>query len=339
MPCKIQIKQKITSKIEASTNAALGKSLDVAQSIAREVNDEYKAPVVRFVQRGTDLIDRIINVPQNLIDKYYNSELALEEEDARRVQREDARRAGEDYTDRYMFQLEQPDVRYSLKAVDILSSDRAIQIFAKGQKNGWPLSKTLTELQIPKEQKQIILDKDITDREEIITSLLADNSFVVEVNTAKNSNNKFSDCTLEIKEDEVVKFNAVRKNKAIQTDATLYNYSTLKGHIDYLQVDCEPPKTTFEILKMIPFEQCTFGVITFEHDYYADVTKSYRALSRNYLLSKGYLLVASNIAPDDTSAYEDWWVHPKHVDPEIIKIMLKADDTTKNAEKYMLGML
>ena len=145
--------------------------------------------------------------------------------------------------------------------------------------------------------------------------------------------------SLEIKEEEVTKFNAVRKNKAIQTDATLYNYSTLKGHIDYLQVDCEPPKTTFEILKMIPFEQCTFGVITFEHDYYADVTKSYRALSRNYLLSKGYLLVASNIAPDDTSAYEDWWVHPKHVDPEIIKVMLKADDTTKNAEKYMLGML
>ena len=89
---------------------------------------------------------------------------------------------------------------------------------------------------------------------------------------------------------------------------------------------------------MIPFEQCTFGVITFEHDYYADVTRSFREKSRNYLLSKGYVLVASNIAPDDTSAYEDWWVHPKHVDPEILKIMLNVDDTTKNAEKYMLGM-
>lgn len=111
MPCKIQIKQKITSKIEASTNDALGKSLDVAQSIAREVNDAYKAPVVRFVQRGTDLIDRVINVPQNLIDKYYNSELALETKDARRVQREDARRTGEDYTDRYLFQLERRDLR------------------------------------------------------------------------------------------------------------------------------------------------------------------------------------------------------------------------------------
>ncbi|MCA9747687.1 MAG: hypothetical protein KC414_01145, partial [Romboutsia sp.] len=61
------------------------------------------------------------------------------------------------------------------------------------------LNKILTELQIPKDQKQIILDKhwevlnqarvgdpkffDI--REEIITSLLADNSFVVEINTVK----------------------------------------------------------------------------------------------------------------------------------------------------------
>ena len=122
MPCKIQIKQKITSKIEASTNAALGKSLDVAQSIAREVNDAYKAPVVRFVQRGTDLIDRIINVPQNLIDKYYNSELALEEEDARRVQREDARRAGEDYTDRYLFQIEQPYLQ-DINGVSIIDTE------------------------------------------------------------------------------------------------------------------------------------------------------------------------------------------------------------------------
>lgn len=145
--------------------------------------------------------------------------------------------------------------------------------------------------------------------------------------------------SLEIKEEEVTKFNTVRKNKATLVDATKFDYSVLKGHIDYLQVDCEPPSTTFEILKMIPFDQCTFGVITFEHDYYADITRSYRELGRNYLLSKGYMLVASNIAPNDTSAYEDWYVHPKHVDDKILKIMLAADETVKNAEKYMLGKL
>jgi hypothetical protein len=51
------------------------------------------------------------------------------------------------------------------------------------------------------------------------------------------------------------------------------------------------------------------------------------------------MLIASNISPNDDCPYEDWWVHPKHVDAEIIKVMLAADDTTKNAEKYMLGML
>ena len=85
------------------------------------------------------------------------------------------------------------EVNQTLKAVDILQSDKAKQVFAKGKKANWSLEKILTELQVPKEQKKIILDKDITDREEIITSLLADNSFVIEINTTKKQevlNNK-----------------------------------------------------------------------------------------------------------------------------------------------------
>jgi tetratricopeptide (TPR) repeat protein len=145
--------------------------------------------------------------------------------------------------------------------------------------------------------------------------------------------------SLEILEHEVTKFKQQRENEIILCDATKFDYSILKGHIDYLQVDCEPPGTTYEILTMLPWDQCTFGVITYEHDYYTDITKSFRTKSRNFLLSKGYMLIASNISPNDDCPYEDWWVHPKHVDAEIIKVMLAADDTTKNAEKYMLGKL
>ena len=47
-------------------------------------------------------------------------------------------------------------VNYSIKAVDILLSDKAKQVFAKGNKNNWNLDKILTELAIPKEQKQLI---------------------------------------------------------------------------------------------------------------------------------------------------------------------------------------
>jgi len=86
-------------------------------------------------------------------------------------------------------------LRASIKSIDILSSQKAKQMFAKGEKNNWSLDKTLTELQVPKAQKEIILGKDITDREEIITSLLAENSFVVEINTAKEKEGLVKDGT------------------------------------------------------------------------------------------------------------------------------------------------
>jgi len=76
-------------------------------------------------------------------------------------------------------------VQYRLKAVEILSSDKAKQIFEKGEKNKWNLDRILTELQIPKEQKQIILNLGKTNREEIITNLLTNFSYTIEINTAK----------------------------------------------------------------------------------------------------------------------------------------------------------
>lgn len=67
-------------------------------------------------------------------------------------------------------------VNYNLKAVDILSSDKAIEVFKKGKKNNWDLNKILTELQIPKEQKQIILNKykDKVSEQEFIKSIFPD---------------------------------------------------------------------------------------------------------------------------------------------------------------------
>src|SRR3972149_3046430 len=46
---------------------------------------------------------------------------------------------------------------YQLKSLEILQSDRAKQIFSKGEKAGWDLNKILTELAVPKEQKQLLL--------------------------------------------------------------------------------------------------------------------------------------------------------------------------------------
>jgi tetratricopeptide (TPR) repeat protein len=158
-------------------------------------------------------------------------------------------------------------------------------------------------------------------------------------NTALLEEFGWTGTSLEILPHEVEKFKVARHNEIILCDATKFDYSVLEGHIDYLQVDCEPPKTTYDILTMLPWDKCTFGVITYEHDFYTDVTKLYREKSREFLLAKGYVLVVSNIAPNDSCPYEDWWIHPEHVSPKIFEIMLANDDSIKNAEKYMLGII
>ena len=157
------------------------------------------------------------------------------------------------------------------------------------------------------------------------------------------SNFEWSGVSIEILENEVEKFAKSRKNPIILHDATKVDYSKLlekykfATDVDYLQVDCEPPSITYEILTKIPFDKYRFAVITFEHDYYADLTKIYREKSREFLIEKGYTLVGSNISPNDNCAYEDWWVHPELVDADVIEMFLSNSDCTKSAEKYMFG--
>lgn len=133
-----------------------------------------------------------------------------------------------------------------------------------------------------------------------------------------------------------------RKHISIVRDATSVNYDkflsglNVKNTIDYLQIDCDPPDVSFKVLLSIPFEKYKFGVITFEHDHYAEPSGGYREKARNYLKEHGYVLFASNISPDDNRPYEDWFVHPEVIDINEFVHLMKTDDTTKNAEKYML---
>jgi len=126
MPCKIQIKENITQDIENKTDYAFNKSLKDAQDIARDVNAEYGISIVKFVQSASDFIDRIINIPQDLIDRYYNHELSLEEEDARKAQQEDAERTGEEYKDDYMFQKETEELPSSRASEETLNKVKAL---------------------------------------------------------------------------------------------------------------------------------------------------------------------------------------------------------------------
>jgi hypothetical protein len=132
-----------------------------------------------------------------------------------------------------------------------------------------------------------------------------------------------------------------RKNPVICKDALTLDYEMLcnqlavNGVIDYLQLDCDPPSATFDILSMIPFDKFKFGVITFEHDFYLDVTRNFRKRSRSLLKAMGYELIAGNVSPNEYAPFEDWWVHPDVVDKETIEKMRNADQDILLIEEYM----
>lgn len=168
----------------------------------------------------------------------------------------------------------------------------------------------------------------------------------------KNNNtalleNKFawSGVGLEYDENMAQTYKKHRKNPVLCVDALIVDYEKLlqkyfpnQNNIDYLQLDIDPPKNTYEVLLSIPFDKYRFAVITYEHDYYVDITKSYRDKSRDYLESMGYQLVVPNVSPDENSPFEDWWIHPDLVDKEIITKILKYTEPDINpAEKLFLN--
>jgi hypothetical protein len=54
-------------------------------------------------------------------------------------------------------------------------------------------------------------------------------------------------------------------------------------------------------------------VVTFEHDIYSGDHYNTRAKSRQIFARNGYIRVFSDVQ-NEGNAYEDWYVHPSHVD-------------------------
>jgi hypothetical protein len=108
--------------------------------------------------------------------------------------------------------------------------------------------------------------------------------------------------------------------------------------VDYLQLDCDPAEVTYDILKKIPFDKFKFRIITYEHDYYNADNKEIRIWSREFLKSKGYHLLVTDIAPDHARSYEDWWIHPDLVDAKIIREMTDIRPLVKKSENYLLNL-
>ncbi len=107
--------------------------------------------------------------------------------------------------------------------------------------------------------------------------------------------------------------------------------------VDLLQLDIEPARKTYELLDKIPWDRYKFRVILYEHDYYVDVTRSFREKSRKRLSELGYVMVVNDMSADGKSTFEDWWVHPDMVDPELVRRMTSIQDGVQKAKDYMLS--
>lgn len=147
---------------------------------------------------------------------------------------------------------------------------------------------------------------------------------------------------IEYDEKYVHDYRAHRKNPVLHQDALETDYDDIlsslavDGTIDYLQLDCDPPNITYSIMEKIPFDKYKFAVITYEHDHYLDMTKSYREKSRKFLTDRGYVLVVPNVSPDDMTPFEDWWVHPDLVDSETISKM-QFTSRVADVSEYMFS--
>lgn len=112
-------------------------------------------------------------------------------------------------------------------------------------------------------------------------------------------------------------FTKIRKNGCICNDATILDYDSIiesispDNHIDFLQLDVDPPHITFQLLSKINFLKYNFSIITFEHDSWRGSTKE-RDASREILTSYGYTLVLSDVMHGHL-AFEDWYVNEKYM--------------------------
>lgn len=109
----------------------------------------------------------------------------------------------------------------------------------------------------------------------------------------------------------------------------LFRQNCLEQHIDFLRINAET--ASLEVLNRIPFDKHEFGVIQFQHNAVWWGPK-FREESRKILTKIGYVLMVSDVATDDRSNYEDWWVHPMHS----MRVDMKSINKINFAWDYMM---
>ena len=147
--------------------------------------------------------------------------------------------------------------------------------------------------------------------------------------------------SIELNRDMVSRHKIMRLNPCLQGDATTADYNEILNRaampsvIDYLSIDIDPPQNSLIVLKRLPHDRHQFRVITFEHDFSVGGHLE-RSESRIFLESLGYKLIVSDVSWGNR-IIEDWWVHPDHVNAEIVAELSCNDDNPHEHDKYIYG--
>jgi hypothetical protein len=130
---------------------------------------------------------------------------------------------------------------------------------------------------------------------------------------------------------------------ALKVDyAKVLHENGMKERVDYLSLDIEPSINTFECLKLMPFDEFRFSVITYETDYYDPATEDsvsemVRTESRKMLTENGYILINGNVSNlDNEHPFEDWYIDGDLFDDKVIERFQRKEDSPLAAHLYML---
>ena len=123
----------------------------------------------------------------------------------------------------------------------------------------------------------------------------------------------------------------------LNQDANQVDNLSLMLYYDYLQIDIDPPMANLSILEKL-LKKCSFGCITFEHDFFRGTseTEYVRQKSRELLKEHGYDLAVSDVSipktqwtPQPVTSFEDWYVNLQYIDKKIYDYYSWTDDNVQ----------
>ena len=145
------------------------------------------------------------------------------------------------------------------------------------------------------------------------------NTYVLEKNCG------WQGLSIDISDDLMSRWYAVRSNTLLSKDATQLDYSSILERfprvIDYLSLDVDGYYDT--VLKMVMHSNHIFKIITIEHDAYryGDI---YRSKEREILTALGYYLLCPDVS-NSGAAFEDWWIHPNFFPSGLLQQLKSLD--------------